>query len=405
MIRTALIGVVLCSLAGIAAGQTPVDSALSATSPTLLVEEPSLREDEAALASGPRSYRVWAGMEYLLWWMKPVCLKPYVLMAGNPADKVPGAIGQPGTSPILGNHKFEYGPTSGIRPSLGMWLTPDQDMAVVVEGIILEQAQANQGFASANGSPATYIPFQLPTNAQSALPFTVPGVVAGSTLETGMSRLWGVESDFSYRFTQERGGTLLAATFLAGFRYLDLTDHVTMANELHMVADPSMMANGLATFTTRNQFYGPQVGTRLAATRGRWTGEFLWKMAMGATHQVRDVSGTPLLMSTAGTALLPGPFLALPSNLGRETADRVTLLPEIALRGRWQITDLISLSLGYSLIYWNKVLCPGDQMDSHVNPTQLPFKGPVVGDAVPAPLFVHTDYFAQGLDLGLQVRY
>ena len=115
-------------------------------------------------------------MDYVLWWMKPVCLKPYTLMQGSPAAAVPGAIGQPGTVPLMGNKKFEFGVTSGIRPSIGFWLTQDETVALEFQGLVLALARAREQFYSnADGSPNTYIPFQLPTNVESALPFTVPG--------------------------------------------------------------------------------------------------------------------------------------------------------------------------------------------------------------------------------------
>jgi hypothetical protein len=77
------------------------------------------------------------------------------------------------------------------------------------------------------------------------------------------------------------------------------------------------------------------------------------------------------------------------------------VVPEFNLRLRWQAGDHFFLTLGYDLLYWNKILCPGDQMDPHVNITQLPFRGPVVGPAVPAPKFVFTDAFVHGLEAGV----
>jgi len=44
-------------------------------------------------------------------------------------------------------------------------------------------------------------------------------------------------------------------------------------------------------------------------------------------------------------------------------------------------------------------------MDPHANITQLPFHGPFTGPALPAPQFVHTDAFAQGLDVGLELHF
>src|SRR5690348_7680348 len=79
--------------------------------------------------------------------------------------------------------------------------------------------------------------------------------------------------------------------------------------------------------------------------------------------------------------------------------------PGIGLTARLVLADWCSCRIGYSLLYWNKVLCPGDQMDAHVNITQLPLRGPVSGALAPMPLFVHTDYFAQGLDVGLEFTF
>jgi hypothetical protein len=121
---------------------------------------------------------------------------------------------------------------------------------------------------------------------------------------------------------------------------------------------------------------------------------------------VKIIEGSPLLFSTPSAGqLLPGPFTALASNIGRGSADRVTLVPEVGLKASLELNSWCSLSLGYSLLYWNKVLCPGDQMSPLVNITQLPFHGPFLGSHDPTTTFTHTDYFAQGLDCGLEVRY
>src|SRR5437867_2791123 len=103
-------------------------------------------------------------------------------------------------------------------------------------------------------------------------------------------------------------------------------------------------------------------------------------MALGGTHQVSDVLGQPLLAGSVVTPLLlPGPLLALPSNIGRQSANRITVVPEMAIKVHYDLTQQVSVSLGYNILCWNKVLCPGDQMDGHVNVTQLPFHGPVTG--------------------------
>jgi hypothetical protein len=348
-------------------------------------------------------------LNYLLRWFKPVCLNVPIVTVGNPAAPVPGAIGQPGTAIAIGGmppQKFDFGATSGGEITLG-WVRADGLLGVEVRGLLMDTALGTERFnAAPNGTPASYLPYQAPDNSQQALPFTVPGVTTGNSLAEGHTHLWGVEANVTFPFTVPRDCCTVYGAFLMGARYLDLTDRDMIANELQLVADPSSVAVGADQFITRNQFAGPQLGALLGLEWGKLSLEYTTKLAAGLTHQSRMIEGNPLLATTNFSPLLvPGPLLAFPSNIGRETAERVTLVPEIAFKLRWALADWCALTIGYDLIYWNKVLCPGDQMDGMVNITQLPFHGPVSGPAEPKPLFNHTDYFAQGLDLGVQFHF
>lgn len=348
-------------------------------------------------------------IEFLLRWFKPVCASVPIVTIGNPNAPTPGALGQPGTQIVVGGlppHKFEFPMTPGVQLKAG-WTPADRGFALEVSGFIMEQVANSQHFsADANGAPYSYLPYQAPDNSFHALPFTIPGVVTGGSVAVGSTKVWGVESDLAIPFMVDRGGYALYASFLVGGRYLDLTDRVRITNALRLVADPSAVAIGADQFSTHNQFAGPQVGTTFGLARGRWSFEMTNKLAAGVTHQLRNIEGSPLLGASIESPLLvPGPLLALPSNIGRETASRVTLIPEIGVKTNLALTSWCSLSLGYSLLYWNKVLCPGDQMSPLVNITQVPFQGPASGPRDPKPLFNHTDYFAQGLSIGIQVRY
>jgi hypothetical protein len=296
--------------------------------------------------------------------------------------------------------------TPGIQVTAG-WDRGDGAIGLEVSGFIMEQAANSQHFAAdPNGFPQSYLPYQAPDNTYRALPFTIPGVVTGGSEAVGSTKVWGVESNATIPFTIDRGAYAFYGTFLVGGRYLDLTDRVRITNSLRLVADPSAVAVGADQFSTHNQFAGPQVGTTLGLCWGRWSAELTTKYAAGVTHQARTIEGSPLVSASVVSPLLvPGPLLALPSNVGHESAVRATLVPEIGIKSRLELASWCSVTLGYSLLYWNKVLCPGDQMSPLANITQLPFHGPVSGPPVPAPQFMHTDYFAQGMSLGVEFRY
>jgi hypothetical protein len=374
-------------------------------SPAHATSVPPLIDPSSPGAEGGGCF--FAEIDFLLRWFKPVCEAPAVITVGNPADHVPGALGQAGTQVVIGQgHKFEFPMTPGVQFTVG-WDRGDRALRLEVSGFLMEQAANGQRFvADANGSPNTYLAYQAPDNSYQALPFTIPGVVTGGSMTAGSTKLWGVEGDLGLPVTTDLGGCTLYGKLLAGGRYLDLTDRVHVTNMLRLVADPSAVAVGADQFSTHNQFAGPQVGTTLGLGWGRWSLEYTTKLAAGLTHQTRSIDGSPLLAASALSPLLvPGPLLALPSNISHESAQRVTLVPEVGVKTRLALTSWCRVSLGYSLLYWNKVLCPGDQMSPLANVTQLPFHGPVTGPLDPKPLFAHTDYFAQGLNFEVRFAY
>jgi len=362
-----------------------------------------------ALCTAPASSagRFWAEADYVIYWLKPVCFTVPGLSVGNLSDPQPGVLGQPGSQLVQGDSKFQFKGANGLQPRIGVWLTDDQFLGIEAEGFVLEQVASGGTVASnSNGGPPLFLVFQEPDNTNAALPFSVPGSVAASSSAVGESRLWGADTNALFHISTQRGACTLHATALVGCRYLNLDDRVIVTNRQSLVSDPSVTAFGQGNFATQNQFVGGQIGSRFGCAYGPLRLDLTSKLAFGETYLVSEVAGSPLL-SSAGVQppLVPGPLLALPSNVGRLASDRVTVVPQFDLRLRWQVCTRFYLTLGYNFLYWNKILCPGDQMDALVNTTQLPGRGPVVGPADPAPKFVFTDAFAQGLQAGFGLTF
>jgi len=353
------------------------------------------------------SPRLWGQVDYLLWWMKPVCEPPATVSVGNPADAKPGAVGQPGTITVMGKTRFEFPVASGVRPTLGLWFDDQQSWGLFASGIIVPRISNTRTFTTAPNGPPAYLNYVSPTGEAEAIPFAIPGVVRGFASEKGSSGLWGVEINtiaqaklLTHTDVQARGG------FILGGRYMLLEDQVVLSNTQTLVAAPFTSAAGENRFTTRNQFLGPQFGFQIGADYGRCEFEFTQKLAIGVTKMENTISGGPLVSgSQLVPGSLPGPLLAMPSNNFRMTTSRATLLPEINAKMRYRINDHLKLSLGYNFLYWSRIFCPGDLMDPRVNLTQLPEFGPLRGTAFPTQSFARTDYFAQGLELGLQLEY
>jgi hypothetical protein len=226
---------------------------------------------------------LWAETDFLVYWLKPVCVTVPTVGTAVP--------GQPGLQLAQGPHKFEFDGADGVRPRIGAWLTGDSFLGVECEGFVLEQKAAGSPVVTANGSPATFILFQNPDNTNGTLPLSIPGVVNATSSAVASSQLWGLETNLALHWTAERGACVLHFTGLAGCRYLHLVDRDLLTNRQSLVSDPSVAAVGQADFTTRNQFVGGQLGSRLGIARGPLQLDVTTKLAFGETHLVSEVSG------------------------------------------------------------------------------------------------------------------
>ena len=97
-------------------------------------------------------------------------------------------------------------------------------------------------------------------------------------------------------------------------------------------------------------------------------------------------------------------MLALPTNMGRYSRDKVALIPEVNVTLAYRVRDWLNLSIGYNAIYWTDVVLAGDQIDLNVNPTQLN-GGIQIGPDAPTFAYRNTDYWMQGLTLGATLTY
>lgn len=349
----------------------------------------------------------WYGeVEYLLWWMKPVCQKVPLLNGGIPTDAHPGAEGQPGTQSILGVSKYEMPAASGTRATLGGWLSGYPDLGVEASGFWLGQVENTHAYHSTPGGPATYVPYIDQNNVASALPFSIPGVVDGSVVAVGSSRLWGAEANMLWKFLDQPGDSARRVSLIGGVRHVSLRDEIAIVQTQTLVADPALFATGTSNYVTRNNFYGPQLGARFTMERGRWGFDVTGKFAPGEMHLVSDISGSPL---AGGNPVIPGsvpgPLLSFPSNVGQRETWALAFAQEINMKLRYQVAQNVLFTLGYNFLYLSRIACPGDQEPANVNVTQLAPYAPLTGRLAPAPGLFHTDYFAQGLSLGLEYRF
>jgi hypothetical protein len=377
-----------------------------------------------ATAAGVAARRYWARAEYLFWWVKNTPLPVPVVTTGDPSVgfdpnnvntvNTAGAIGQSGTRILLGDQGVRFPPFSGLRLTLGGWVDDDELFGVEGSGFALERLTNNFSAASDKaGNPPLYFPiFSGIAGAERGIPIADPlRSFSGDVFVNSTLRLWGTE--FNGILTLIRNPDL-EWTFLAGSRYADLREHLRIDNTTtDLIFDNVTSLND--SFNTHNQFYGSQIGSRLAIQRGRFSLDVTGKVALGLTHQVVDVLGSitqfgPNPLVPPGLGTFPGGLYAQPSNIGHHDANQFTVLPSLELRWGYEITPRARAFVGYDIMYWNQVVRPGNQVDHNVNLSQNAVLDPsgigvLVGPAQPAPLFNRSAFWAQGISFGLEVRF
>ncbi len=237
-----------------------------------------------------------------------------------------------------------------------------------------------------------------------------PGVLAGTVAVHSSSRLAGGEINGLFNLDC---GCCNRLDAIGGFRYFQLNDGLGVTEDLAVL--PGVPTIGGTTFAIQDQFdtadrfYGGQVGLRDEVRRGRFFADFTGEIALGAVDEVVDIRGVTVITPPGGAPVTKnGGLLALPTNIGDHSRSRFAVLPEAGVDLGYQLTDHLRVSTGYDFLYLSDVVRPGDQIDRVLNPTQVPAlggAGGLVGAPRPAFAFHETDYWAQGLHVGLEFRY
>ena len=137
--------------------------------------------------------------------------------------------------------------------------------------------------------------------------------------------------------------------------------------------------------------------------------DLLAKVALGNTHEQATISGySQFAVPGLPVSVQQGGLYALPSNIGHFSQNRFAVVPEAGFSVGYQITPRFAPLISYSFLYSSSVLRPGQQIDRGINVTQLPSQvgpGTLVGAARPVPILQSSDFWAQGISFGLELRY
>jgi len=377
----------------------------------------------AAPTEGCAADRCWGRAEYLLWWVKSAPLPVPLVTTGDPnlgfdpqdpvnSLNIAGALGQPGTQVLAGGRDIGFPGLYGARLTVGCWVGEGETLAVEASGFVFGRRTNRFAVSDENGLPLYFPIFSEIAGDERGIPISDANRgFTGNAIVTSSVRLWGMELNGITPLTRGPG---FAIDAILGARYVDLMEQLAISNSTtDVLFENRMLLND--AFSTRNQFYGTQVGAHVGVRSGGFSVDVTGKLGLGVTRQTVNVQGSitqfgpnPLDPPRLGTS--PGGLFAQPSNMGRSHANRFTLLPAVEVKAGYAFDDRTRVFVGYDILGWGQVVRPGNQVDRHVNLTQNAVLDPngtgtLIGPAAPTPLQTRSEFWAHGISVGLEFLF
>ena len=385
-------------------------AAVGETPGTILVEE---------LPARPA--RFWLSADALLWWVRPGPVAIPLVTTGPAANPRAGFFDEPSTRVLLGNDRIHYGASGGFRLDGGWWFDEDRTLGLQVNGFVLQQRVRSASIASGDdqGNPVLSRPVNNIAgglSGESVYDISYPNQLVGFFGASSASQLGGVEINL---LGLAVNGPRFTADFIAGFRYLGLSEDLFLTHDSSSLVADRLSYQGYLQpagselivndyFWANNHFYGGQIGTKLNWEFGSFHLGLTGKLALGGTQHSIKVDGTTLLIAPDGSVYsYPGGVLAATSNFGRHESWNFSMVPELDLNLGWQLTNHLRLNFGYSFLFWTNVLRPGNVLDRTVDGGNIlsdPWYG-LSNQGRPGLTTRRSDFWTQGFNLGLEFRF
>jgi hypothetical protein len=147
-------------------------------------------------------------------------------------------------------------------------------------------------------------------------------------------------------------------------------------------------------FIATNNFNGGILGLEWQRDCGVWQSRVLARMSLGNMHEEININGSSRVAVPNQTPVTStGGVLTAWSNIGRQARDEFTAITELGYTLAYRFAPNTQLTVGYTLLYFNDILTAGSAIDSTI--------GTAGGTTRPEFRFRHSDFWVQGLNLGL----
>jgi hypothetical protein len=352
---------------------------------------------------------MWASVDALLWWGKGRTMPPLVTTSPQGTDRDDaGVLGQPDTDIFFGNGGVGHDVAAGARADFGFWFNHVESlgMGARIWGIKGDtQGLMGEG---PGGNPILARPFyNVVSNEQDALLISFPSVLDGGIDVETSSDLLATDAYLRAAILWGSGYNL---DLVGGYSFMRFDDDLYINSSAASTDPGGVVPIGTIfditdSFDARNEFHGGHLGLIGEIRRGRWTVRSLLKCSVGNMHQIVSIDGSTTITEPAAAPVTnAGGLLALPTNIGSYSRDRVGWIPEFGFTVGYKPRRWLELNAGYTVIWMSNIVLSGDQIDTGVNISQAN-GGPLIGPARPAFDFRETEYWMHGFTFGATVTF
>jgi len=343
-----------------------------------------LTRDPSRYANAAYECTCWLTFEYLYWATQGPNAPP--LVTTGPPLAGPGldaAAGNPLTTTLLGGERMLNGLRSGFRVSGGAFIGSTNQWAVS-HTLISLGSRSERLEGGSDGSTVVNLPqFNTVLGVPLQTPIYVgyPGLTRGTVTASVQTSLYGGDTHLRRVF---QSGTGFRLDLLAGYRFLYLGDSISESFDVVSATGPGLVSPrlmGEQSTRTRNLFDGGEAGFQFQGRVGRLTFDLLSTVALGATSTEIDRSFTRSTIVGGPLTPIGIPFV---QTGGLTKHSEFAVVPQVGVKLGWQPIDHVRITAGYDFLYWSRVYRAPDLFTGN--------------DVV-------TDFWAQGVSAGLELRY
>lgn len=395
--------------------------------------------------------KFWARADYLLWWTRGSRVPALVTTSTNQDDN--GILGQPTTSVLYGDNRDASDARSSMRYSLGYWF--DCCHTCGIEFDYFDLGQYNNNFDQySDGETLLARPlYSVLQSAQGAELVAKRDLVEGRIRvdaddyfqsygvllrknicchepcrcdcgdglccgpddygcgDCGGRRNRGSLRDIFSGLANASKRVSYRVDFIGGYRNYRLDDNISITENLETLNPHRGMPAGTTfdvqdTFRVKNEFHGGELGLITTVCRGRWSLELLAKMAIGNNSSIVNITGSTDVDRPGDDPVhYDQGVYALDTNIGRYHRDQFIVIPQFGLEVGYNLTCNLRAYCGYNFIYWAQVYRAAEQIDTNINTSYIPPADDPQGPLAPAFSFTNSDFWAQGLNLGLEWNF